>query len=167
MPSRMQGHPWHIEYLKTKDDRRHRARCVYFRPGGGCMLHEKCFGSSHCSKYRVVAVAETRVRNTNETYQPRNNKPLDERGKRKFKREKTPVTVQGIQLGDTVELLDTVDGFKMKVHIVEKEKACLEDNKISEDSPIGRAVLGKKKAICIMKYMKIRGLIEPTQIVHQ
>ncbi len=113
--------------------------------GGGCMLHEKCFGSSHCSKYRVVAVAETRVRNTNETYQPRNNKPLDERGKRKFKREKTPVTVQGIQLGDTVELLDTVDGFKMKVHIVEKEKACLEDNKISEDSPIGRAVLGKKK----------------------
>lgn len=146
MPSRMTGSPWHIGYVKAKGERRHRSRCIYFISKQGCRLIGSCWGSSHCTKYKEKLDKDkvNKTRNPNETYQPQNTKPLHERQKRKPK-QNAKTKPKGIKVGDTVELFDPVDNFTMKIHIVEKDKVCLEEGRISKDTPIGKAVLGKEK----------------------
>ncbi|WP_312045138.1 hypothetical protein [Anaerotignum sp.] len=48
------GTPCHIDYLKSKGCRRHRARCIYYdkiKKFCGWFM-TKCTGSSHCDKYK-------------------------------------------------------------------------------------------------------------------
>ncbi len=153
MSRRMQGTPWHIGYVKASDDRRHRSRCIYFIPKRGCKLIGNCCGSSHCEKYKEEQDTKIKLNNVNETYEPKskgathlikntvnNKKPV--KGNKK-----------GIKVGDTVELVDPIDGFEIKVQIVGTGKACLEDGKISVDSPIGKAVLGKRRGDMVALFM--------------
>lgn len=147
MPRRMQGSPWHIGYVKANDDRRHRSRCIYFIPKHGCQLIGNCCGSSHCSKYKksLHEKRATKIKNTSETYQPKTKSATHLIKNKVNKNKSVKQNIKGIKVGDTVELLDPIDNFKMKVSIVKKEKVCLEESKISEDSPVGKAVIGKQK----------------------
>lgn len=54
--SQLTGTPWHIETLHTNDERRHRARCGYYRNGYCYCYYENCHGSSRCDAYNVNAV---------------------------------------------------------------------------------------------------------------
>lgn len=52
------GTPSHIDFLKSNDDRRHKARCIYYSKqdknchcGKCCTYMLKCIGSSHCYNY--------------------------------------------------------------------------------------------------------------------
>lgn len=47
------GTPVHETFLKSKDKRRHKTRCIYFnKVDKMCRyLVRKCIGSSHCNKY--------------------------------------------------------------------------------------------------------------------
>ena len=58
--SKLSGCPWHVETLKTKDERRHNHNCMHFS-NGKCNTPKSpyynflCGGSSHCSKYKRVS----------------------------------------------------------------------------------------------------------------
>ena len=54
--SQLTGTPWHIETPHTNDERRHKARCGYYRNGYCYCYYENCRGSSRCSAYNVNAV---------------------------------------------------------------------------------------------------------------
>ena len=54
--SQLTGTPWHIETLHTNDERRHKARCGYYRNGYCYCYYENCHGSSRCDAYNVNAV---------------------------------------------------------------------------------------------------------------
>lgn len=127
----MQGHPWHIGYVKAKDERRHKARCIKYSPKNLCKIYGKCIGSSQCSHYGETP-EKKRTLGHNETYQPKN------------KTESEKSNARGIKAGDTVELLDSINDFRLKVHIVKKGKAYLKEKKISVDSPMGKAIVGKQ-----------------------
>lgn len=53
------GTPSHIDFIKATDDRRHKARCIYYDKSdkkchcsGCCTYLLKCVGSAHCIGYR-------------------------------------------------------------------------------------------------------------------
>lgn len=155
MPSRMQGTPWHIGYVKAKDERRHRSRCIYFIPKHGCRLIGNCCGSSHCEKYKEK-LDEKENKTADNLDQSCQHKSKGEAHRTKNicnKNNSVKPRNKGIKVGDTVELFNPIDGFEIKVQIVEKSKACLEEGRISADTPIGKAVLGKRKGDIVMLYM--------------
>lgn len=47
----MTGTPWHLETLKSTDDRRHKSNCGYYDNGYCRFYLENCRGSAHCDKY--------------------------------------------------------------------------------------------------------------------
>lgn len=156
MPRRMQGSPWHIGYVKAKGERRHRSRCIYFIPKYGCQLVGNCFGSSHCGKYKERSGKKESkiVRNLDDTYKPKSKDAIYRVRNTVNKNDLVEAKEKdGIKVGDTVELCDPMDGFEIKVQIVEKGKACLEEGRISEDTPIGKAVLGKRKGDTVVLFM--------------
>lgn len=58
--NKMKGIPWHIETLKTDDERRHKNWCIHF-DDGKCNLYEiKCSGSKNCEKYKSKEEHETK-----------------------------------------------------------------------------------------------------------
>ena len=55
--SEMTGVPWHKEFLRATDDRRHKRRCIYHGDSDYCKhLCMKCIGSSHCYAYKEKEV---------------------------------------------------------------------------------------------------------------
>lgn len=49
--NRLAGSPWHTEYIRCNDARRHRSRCSYFQNPKCTLLNKRCFSSSHCEHY--------------------------------------------------------------------------------------------------------------------
>lgn len=51
--SRRIGTPMHVGYMKSNDDRRHKARCIFYdKTRNYCKYYyHKCIGSSICNKY--------------------------------------------------------------------------------------------------------------------
>ena len=47
----MTGTPWHLETLKSNDNRRHKSNCGYYDNGYCRFYIESCHGSAHCDKY--------------------------------------------------------------------------------------------------------------------
>lgn len=54
----MEGSPWHVEFLRINDERRHKGRCVFNDSKSKICIHTKsldysaqCRGSSHCAYY--------------------------------------------------------------------------------------------------------------------
>lgn len=55
------------------------------------------------------------------------------------------LSVHEVSLGNTVELLDMEFNEKLTYRIVGTTEADVSENKISNESPLGRALIGKKK----------------------
>ena len=55
------------------------------------------------------------------------------------------IDTKTVQVGNTVQVLDMEYDEKIDYTIVGSEEADLLENKISNESPIGKALLGKKK----------------------
>ena len=55
----MAGAPWHLETLRTTDDRRNKKKCVYYNCEKCTYLIEKCRGSSKCDYYLEEITAPT------------------------------------------------------------------------------------------------------------
>lgn len=49
--SKLPDTAWHIGYVKKKDSRRHRARCLYYEESKCRIAGDYCSGSSHCQNY--------------------------------------------------------------------------------------------------------------------
>ena len=122
MPKSLQGIPAHVTYLKSKDERRHKSRCIYFEPKNTCKLYGNCRGSSHCAKYSEVVTKEY---------------------KKKFGQNKKKQV--GIRVGVKIKIFDKENNVSLTLELVDKGQADPFNNKISVDSPLGEAVLGKKK----------------------
>lgn len=122
---RMQGVSAYITYLKAKDVRRHKSRCIYNQKDG-CKLYGECRGSSHCRRYKEVGSKK------------------DKRTK-KVKSDANKKNHNTIRQGNTVKVLDKENEILMTFKLVEQQDSNIENGKMSIQSPLGKALLGKKK----------------------
>ena len=116
MIRRMQGVPAHITYLKKKDEGTHRTRCIYFTPKNLCKYYSQCRGSVDCAKYKEIVKEEKK------------------KNKRKSKINQ-----------DTIKAFDNQNEILLTLTLVEQNQSDVLNGKISIESPLGKAVLGKRK----------------------
>lgn len=81
--SQLTGTPWHIETLRTNDERRHMAKCGYYRNGYCYCYYENCHGSARCDAYNVNAVIPAQ---TDSSVPSKEHQPLKKEQSRKHTR---------------------------------------------------------------------------------
>ena len=101
--SQLTGTPWHIETLHTNDERRHRARCGYYRNGYCYCYYENCHGSARCEAYNVKAVIPEQ---TDSSVSSKEHQPLKKRTEPKV----YPNISEVFGIGDKVAKRYFVDG---------------------------------------------------------
>lgn len=133
MIKRMQGVSAHITYLKKKEEDGHRSRCIYFKPKNSCEIYGECRTSVDCTKYKEEKNTE---------------KKKKKKGKQKAKENRKT----GIKEGDTIKIFDAVNEVLMTITLVDKGQSDILNDKISIESPLGKAVLGKEKGDIVEVY---------------
>lgn len=160
--SRLQGTPWHIEYLKkdesSKDEkRRHKNRCKFYKHYNECKLtniHDRCFGSNNCRDYIE-----------NPELKEKNFEPIDVDKEKRQKRiaqlqakNEKHKKIRKLKIGDSFELEDIKTGEVLRYIVVKKENEDIFNDKITADSPLALKVAQAKKNDLIYidtKYSKV------------
>ena len=117
-----------LEYLKT-EKRREVAERIKVALGFGDLSENSEYDEAKNEQAQVemkIVDLENKLRNV---------KIIDE----------DEIDTKTVQVGNTVQLLDMEYDEKIDYTIVGSEEADLLENKISNESPIGKALLGKKK----------------------
>lgn len=155
MVKRMQGEPWHVTYLKSKDERRHKSRCAYFKPKNECILNGLCGSSSHCAYYKEK---EKYISQNNYEYKDQNVNfiPRNQKFKSKSKNKEVDLGRTIVKIGSffTVEDIFTKETFEYE--FVSPEQEDIFNSKISNKTPLGKAAENK----CVGEKVKIRSDIE-------
>ena len=117
-----------LEYLKT-EKRREVAERIKVALGFGDLSENSEYDEAKNEQAQVemkIVDLENKLRNV---------KIIDE----------DEIDTKTVQVGNTVQVLDMEYDEKIDYTIVGSEEADLSENKISNESPIGKALLGKKK----------------------
>ena len=117
-----------LEYLKT-EKRREVAERIKLALGFGDLSENSEYDEAKNEQAQVemkIVDLENKLRNV---------KIIDE----------DEIDTKTVQVGNTVQVLDMEYDEKIDYTIVGSEEADLLENKISNESPIGKALLGKKK----------------------
>ena len=117
-----------LEYLKT-EKRREVAERIKVALGFGDLSENSEYDEAKNEQAKVemkIVDLENKLRNV---------KIIDE----------DEIDTKTVQVGNTVQVLDMEYDEKIDYTIVGSEEADLLENKISNESPIGKALLGKKK----------------------
>lgn len=117
-----------LEYLKT-EKRKEIAERIKVALGFGDLSENSEYDEAKNEQAQVevkIAELENKLRNV---------KLIDEED----------IDTKTVQVGNVVQVLDMEFDEKIEYTIVGSTEANLEENKISNESPIGRALLGRKK----------------------
>ena len=117
-----------LEYLKT-EKRKEIAERIKIALGFGDLSENSEYDEAKNEQAQVemkIADLENKLRNV---------KLIDE----------DEIDTKTVQIGNTVQVLDVEYDEKINYTIVGSTEADLTENKISNESPIGKALLGKKK----------------------